>query len=205
MKRLRDHGVSAEFMPFAWDPNLHPSNLRGGRRQKKSAAFIGGWDLQREEFLESFSAGYPLKIYGPDYWRTKSRQNSRVSLAWAGASAIGMQFSRIATDHEVNLNMLRRQHMVDGEFDGVIMRNFEVPGCGGFLMSTRTETAMSLFKEDNQAVYFDSVEECLDKIKFYSKRPDETKRIVEHAHELTKKHHTYHHRAAEIIQLFNKL
>lgn len=46
-------------------------------------------------------------------------------------------------------------------------RVFEIPACGAMLMSPRTDVMVNLYKEDEEAVFFESKEELIDKIKFY--------------------------------------
>lgn len=62
--------------------------------------------------------------------------------------------------------------------DGYTRRAFEIPACGVFMLSERTEEMLSLFEEDIHAVYFESVDEFVDKVRFYVKNENARERIA---------------------------
>ena len=51
--------------------------------------------------------------------------------------------------------------------DEYTMRTFEIPACKGFFLAERTPTHQVLFEEGKEAEFFDSADECAEKIKFY--------------------------------------
>jgi len=53
--------------------------------------------------------------------------------------------------------------------DTYTRRVFEIPACGTFMLSQRSDTMLELYEEDKEAVYFDSTEELIDKARFYLK------------------------------------
>jgi spore maturation protein CgeB len=56
-------------------------------------------------------------------------------------------------------------------------RTFEIPACGGVMLTERTDEQRAFFEEGNEALYFDSAEEMVAKIRDYTARPDELARI----------------------------
>jgi spore maturation protein CgeB len=62
--------------------------------------------------------------------------------------------------------------------DSYTRRAFEIPACGVFMLSERTEEMLSLFEEDVHAAYFDSVDEFVDKVRFYVKNDSARERIA---------------------------
>jgi spore maturation protein CgeB len=99
---------------------------------------------------------------------------------------------------------LRAQHIIDGVPDGLIMRHFEVPGAGGFLMSTRGGGATSLFPQGETGEYFSDLAECVEKAKYYIANESERRRLVERAHSKVASEHQYTDRARQIIRLLEE-
>jgi glycosyltransferase involved in cell wall biosynthesis len=66
--------------------------------------------------------------------------------------------------------------------DQYTIRVFEIPACGVFLLSERTETLRELYEEGKEADYFSSAEEFSDKLAFYLANPQVRQRIAEAGH-----------------------
>lgn len=197
---LKKNGVAnADFMPFAWDDEVFPHEPVT-QEIWQGVLFVGGWDEEREAFLDEIAKHVPLKIYGPDYWGERTRAGSRSKKCWMGSDLRGADAAKMIRESAVCLNILRNQHVIKGEPDGLIMRHFEVPGAGGFLLSTRSGGATRLFPEAESAEYFSGTQECLAKINKYLARPEERGKIVARAHESIAASHTYVHRIAELLQ-----
>ncbi len=63
--------------------------------------------------------------------------------------------------------------------DHYTRRVFEIPACGTFMLSQRTETMQTLYEEDQEAVYFDNVDELVDKARFYLQNNTVRQRIAQ--------------------------
>jgi spore maturation protein CgeB len=196
---LQKAGVrNAAFLPFAWDEEVFPYQA-DSQEIWQGVLFVGGWDEEREAFLDEIAKHVPLKIYGPSYWGERTRAGSLSKKCWMGSDLRGADAARMIRESAVCLNILRNQHVINGEPDGLIMRHFEVPGAGGFLLSTRSGGATRLFPEAKTAEYFANTEECLQKIKHYLENPGKRAGIVGQAHQCVVASHTYRHRIAEFV------
>lgn len=51
--------------------------------------------------------------------------------------------------------------------DEFTMRSFEIPACKGFFLGQRTRVHQQLYKEGEEAEFFEDAEECSDKIRYY--------------------------------------
>jgi spore maturation protein CgeB len=79
-------------------------------------------------------------------------------------------------------------------------RNFEVPGCGGFILTGGAEDLESYYENGKEIVCFDSIPELIEKIRYYLSNETERVRIAEAGYRRTLSQHTYVHRFAEIFK-----
>lgn len=84
--------------------------------------------------------------------------------------------------------------------DQIKSRNFEVPGCGGFLLSGLAENLGDYYKIGREVVCFGEVSDLADKAKYYLNHQEETEAIASAGYERTLKEHTYVHRFTEIFK-----
>ena len=84
--------------------------------------------------------------------------------------------------------------------DQIKGRNFEVPGCGGFLLTGRAENLEAYYEIGREIVCFESTEELIEKARYYLAHEDERAAIARAGYERTMKEHTYAHRFAEIFR-----
>lgn len=63
--------------------------------------------------------------------------------------------------------------------DTYTMRHFEIPACGTFMLSQRTDDLLTLYEEDKEAAFFSSADELIDKARFYLAHADARRRIAE--------------------------
>jgi hypothetical protein len=147
----------------------------------------------------------PVRIYGTSYWGTRSMPFSRVRRCWQRTVLRSTEAARAIRESAICLNILRRQHIVDGEPDGLIMRHFEVPGAGGFLLSTRSGGATTLFPEGETGEYFSDLPECLEKVRSYVANESARRELVERAHAAVAAQHRYTDRAGRILRLLDEV
>lgn len=198
--KLRVAGVrNPRFLPFAWDPEAFPY-APPPPDPWPGVLFVGGWDPQREAFLNRVAERFPLKIYGPSYWGSRTAKHSLARQCWMGGELGGAEAAKAIRESAISLNILRTQHVVDERPDGLIMRHFEVPGAGGFLLSTRSGGAVRLFPEGESADYFGGVEECLSKIDYYLANPARRRAIAAEAHRQVALAHRYTDRMAQLLE-----
>jgi spore maturation protein CgeB len=79
-------------------------------------------------------------------------------------------------------------------------RNFEVPGCGGFLLTAKADDLESYYEPDKEVVCFDGILDLVEKIKYYLANDRERRRIAECGYERTLRDHTYTRRFQQIFR-----
>jgi spore maturation protein CgeB len=95
---------------------------------------------------------------------------------------------------EVNINCTSFQMKT-----AVNQRVFDVPSCGGFLLSDHQEDMDLFFEVGKEAVCFRSVEEAASLTVHYLGNEGERKKIAEAAHRRILAEHTYEKRMAEMV------
>lgn len=79
-------------------------------------------------------------------------------------------------------------------------RTFEVPACGGFLLTADADNLRDYYEDGKEVVIFNDKNDMIEKCKFYLEHEAERKQIARAGYERTIKEHTYEHRFREIFQ-----
>lgn len=78
-------------------------------------------------------------------------------------------------------------------------RNFEIPGCGGFLLTGGADNLEEYYQDGREVVIFHDDDELIDKIRYYLAHDEERSAIAQAGYERTLREHTYVHRFREIF------
>ena len=155
------------FVPFGYKPHVHwpeqPQLATEVDRFRSDVCFIGGADDDRVPYFEELIDRMPvlnLALYG-GYWN-RSRHLRRF---WRGY-AVGREFRLAVAGAAVSVNLVRRANR-----DDHVMRSFEVPACGGCMLTEPTATHRELFSGEQGAWFFDSPSELADKARTLLARP----------------------------------
>lgn len=79
-------------------------------------------------------------------------------------------------------------------------RNFEIPGCGGFLLTEYADNLKDYYEIGKEIVCFEGVEDLIEKIKYYLIREQEREAIAKAGYERTLREHTYEQRFNKIFR-----
>jgi spore maturation protein CgeB len=82
-------------------------------------------------------------------------------------------------------------------------RNFEVPGCGGFLLTDNADNLEDYYLENKEIVCFEGNDDLIEKIKYYLEHEEERIKIAQSGYERTLHEHTYVHRFNQIFEQIN--
>jgi spore maturation protein CgeB len=78
-------------------------------------------------------------------------------------------------------------------------RNFEVPGCGGFLLTERVPHLERYFELDREVAVFDGVDDLVEKTNYWLGHEQERRVVAEAGYRRVLAEHTYDHRFAAIF------
>lgn len=83
--------------------------------------------------------------------------------------------------------------------DQIKGRNFEVPGCGGFLLTGNAENLRDYYVEDKEIVTFHGARDLIDKVRYYLAHGGERSTIAQAGYARTMRDHTYEKRFQSIF------
>jgi spore maturation protein CgeB len=80
-------------------------------------------------------------------------------------------------------------------------RNFEIPGCGGFLLTDSAENLEEYFELGKEVVVFDSTDDLVDKARYYLNHESERCQIAEAGYHRALREHTYELRFNQLFKV----
>ena len=165
---------------------LSPASQSLSDQFRSDVSFVGGWDPRRERILGAIAdkVDCDLKIwgYGWDHlhdgrWTPRRayrlrllagkepfeiREIPRLSARLQGPEVYGDAYAWALSGARISVGFLRQvwpdQHTT---------RTFEIPACASLMIADRTDEHQMFFEEGQEADFFSSEEELLDKVRFY--------------------------------------
>ena len=123
----------------------------------KVVSFIGTFipGEKRDHFLlQLANSGLPLIIRG-NRWN-RSFYWSKLLHFCNAAAVYGRDYAHFLKDAAINIGFLSHRNR-----DLVTRRSFEIPACGGLFCAERTSEHQLLYEDGVEAVFWDSVDECI--------------------------------------------
>lgn len=195
--RLLEMGAqNVHYLPLGYDPCNHfpvrPTRVEHDEYQSQ-LAFIGTYTSDRAAYLERLSS-YRLSIWG-SHWNRKNR-GSLLKDAIKNRIVCGIDFSRVVNCAKINLNFLREENS-----DTHNLKTFELPACGAFAISQRSNELGDFFEEGKEIVTFETFSELKEKIEYYLIHDLERKKIARAAyHRIRREKHTIQDRVERMME-----
>lgn len=123
---------------------------------KSEVAFIGTWmrHEKRDEFLlQLIQAGIPVSIWG-NRWE-KSAHWTELKRFYRGPALTGREYVAAIQGAKICLGLLSK-----GNRDEHTTRSLEIPYIGGVFCAQRTTEHTMMYRENEEAVFWESAEEC---------------------------------------------
>lgn len=150
----------------AFEPSVHfpPPSSWSDRDRTRAVSFIGTPYDERPKFLTELWRHYklPVVISGPRIWRRKLDRDALKALYPRDGELYDAEYRQGVWQSKINLSFLTH-----GNQDEYAHKSFEIAACGGFLLAERSAGHSARFREDEEAVFFSSLEECAEKIRRY--------------------------------------
>jgi spore maturation protein CgeB len=166
---------SVIYLPFAYDPEAHFPQTQITSDEERifgsDLVFIGVCDADRVETLKAVAKQeeVALRLYGGG---RRYQLVPELRRCYQGF-AVGRNYRLALGCSKIALSLNRKANR-----DTHVMRTFEIPACGCFLLAERTDEQCEMFEEDREAVFFTGLDELLDKICFYLKNDDARHKIA---------------------------
>jgi hypothetical protein len=157
----------------AYEPTIHfppPAGWNDVNRDRE-VSFVGTPYDQRGEFLTRLwrDYGIPVVVSGTTrFWR-KALSAAAFTALFRNGELFREQYREGIWRSKINLSFLTHSNK-----DEFAHKSFEIAGCGSFLLAERSKGHSDRFREDEEAVFFSTIEECAEKIRRWL--PDEAGR-----------------------------
>jgi len=150
----------------AFEPSVHlpPPPGWSDLNRTREISFIGTPYDDRPQFLTDLWRKYdlPIVISGPRIWKKKLEPAALAALYPQEGELYDAEYREGIWRSKINLSFLTH-----GNQDEYAHKSFEIAACGGFLLTERSAGHAARFKEDEEAVFFSSLEECAEKCRLY--------------------------------------
>jgi spore maturation protein CgeB len=156
--------------------------------------FVGtGFPERGAFFSELIRFGVPLSIYG-GLWQSL-KQWKELQPYWRGPGLEdAYSYSTAILASKVTLGLLSKENR-----DLHTTRSMEIPSLGGVFCAERTREHIALYKEDEEAVFWDSPQECASKCEALLSNSSWRESIARKGHERYLKNGWTNMRVAEIV------
>lgn len=167
-----------------------PSYVRDTSIEKiYDITFIGQKHGIRPEIVSAIQgAGINLHLFG-NYWDGYSNSHGYIDFE---------EMVKVFQQSRICLNMSNPWHI--NTLEQIKGRHFEIPQLGAFQLSTPADDLETYFKDGEEISIARSVQDLIEKIKYYLANPVEREAIAEAGYERTMKEHQWEHRFEHILK-----
>jgi spore maturation protein CgeB len=164
---------------------------------KYDVSFVGqkhgrmpdGRFLRSEIINAMMTAGLNVDLFG-NYWDGYDK--------WHGYITDFQAIIDVFNETRINLNLSNPWH--HGTMPQIKGRHFEIPQCQAFQLATPADDLQSYFVEDKEIVIARSIQELVDKARYYLEHHQEREAIAKAGHDRMLKEHQWSHRFEHIFK-----
>ena len=195
--------------------------LKRARRDGLDNFYLTQWAAAGATLQEPLAARdcrYAVSFVGTRYgdraeWigglRQKGIEVACFGHGWPGGAVAGDAIPQIMRESVISLNFADSGKVLDGvrlvRSRQIKARIFEVPGCGGFLMTQPADDLERYYVPGREIETFDDLDDLARKIGHYLAYPEERDRIALAGHARTRAEHTYEIRFSRLLEEARRL
>lgn len=167
------------LMPYFLPWKDQPVKLTGDEKSlfEVDVVFVGHYEPDgRENSVRALmDSGISLKIWGGKHWNSKVLNDMYDNLKPI-TPAEGDNYAKALCGAKICLAFLSKLNR-----DTYTRRCLEIPACNCVMLAERTSDLQNMFKEDEEACFFSSNEELIQKVHWLLDHPDVRRRIAKAA------------------------
>ena len=192
--RYRDLGVNARFITGGCDPTAHRMIDRADPLYQSDVAFIGKPNTpERAQLMQVLAKEFDLKLWGSGW--------EKYGLRPAATDVYSAEYRQICAGSKIMLGW-NIDPTIELYFSN---RTWYTLGCGGFLLTAYSPALEEIFGRGKELDWFESIEECCDKIRYYLQHDQERRKIARAGYELAHREYSYDKMVNRIIADVKKL
>lgn len=168
---------------------------------RHDATFVGQPHGDRRQTVAMLAdAGLPVECWGFGWPAGQVEHEQMVEIFASSRINLNLSNSSEAPGLKARLRRLLHFRPLPPRPPQIKGRNFEVPGCGGFLLTERVPHLERYFKLDQEVAVFDGAEDLLGKVRSWLEHNEERQRVADAGYRRVISEHTYDHRFAAIFE-----
>lgn len=157
----------------AYEPTIHfpPPEGWSDKDRSREVSFIGTPYDDRAGFLTRLwkEFGLSVVVNGGLVWKKALGPEATAGIYRGNGELFRDEYREGIWRSRINLSFITHSNQ-----DEFVHKSFEIAGCKGFLLAERSPGHLARFREDEEAVFFTGIDECVAKIRRYL--PDEETR-----------------------------
>lgn len=166
------------FVDNSYDPALHrPIEVSESERDRfgSDISFVGTYEQERARSLAALArAGFDVRIWGNGWRRASDRPTG---LRIEDRPVYDDDYAKVVCASRINLCFLRKENR-----DLQTCRSIEIPAMGGLMVHERNAEIAGLFKENEEAVFFSSDFELVERCRDLLRDAEACRRIAHNGH-----------------------
>ena len=145
-------------------------------------------EIERRRALIELSKHYKVNVY------SNSDVSDLLRIQYCGSVDYWSEMPKVFRMSKINLNFT-----IPNIKSGIPLRIWDVLGCGGFLLTNYQAEIPYYFKEGEDLVCFDGLEDLCEKVGYYLEHEEERKRIAWNGYHKVREKHSYIERIHTIL------
>ena len=145
-------------------------------------------EIARRSALIALSQHYKVNVY------SNSDVSDLLRIQYCGSVDYWSEMPKVFRMSKINLNFT-----IPNIKSGIPLRIWDVLGCGGFLLTNYQAEIPYYFKEGEDLVCFDGLEDLCEKVGYYLEHEEERKRIAWNGYRKVREKHSYIERIHTIL------